>query len=434
MKKSYTMIGAVACSLFMTAVAATPAVRQTSTGKVEMNKLTKIESMPMAVDTQAPMRAAGFTKLDDLVGDWDVNYNSLLDGQSGPQTRTYTVAIKDAAKGEVSVSGIINVSGLKDFVAVVDLEKGTFSISNKQLLGKDSDGDVMLYFKDVSDEGKLMAGASSMDALVGTISGNTITFPELAVWALGDPTNENAGWYLLGHAFSMTCAVSQGDPNEGWKDLCNAEFIDGWIMPGTGNDPEKYPWTVKVQQNVENPKLLRLDNPYAASGSPLKQAAETNGGYVVISLEDVDFVQVEDKIYTGVKNGTDKICATNIEGFYVGQGFSAAQIKEQLGNQIPAWSTYKDKVISIPTCRFSTGDGKMYSWQSQNGASLVDKMQTKLVLEKDPFDTNSVEMIGTEENAPVEYFTLQGMRVVNPEKGQILVKRQGSKVSKVVVR
>ena len=58
MKKSYTMIGAVACSLFMTAVAATPAVRQTSTGKVEMNKLTKIESMPMAVDTQAPMRAA----------------------------------------------------------------------------------------------------------------------------------------------------------------------------------------------------------------------------------------------------------------------------------------------------------------------------------------------------------------------------------------
>ena len=51
----------------------------------------------------------------------------------------------------------------------------------------------------------------------------------------------------------------------------------------------------------------------------------------------------------------------------------------------------------------------MYTWQTQNGASLVDKMKTKLVLEKDPFDTNSVEMIGTEETAPVEYFTLQGM-------------------------
>lgn len=37
-------------------------------------------------------------------------------------------------------------------------------------------------------------------------------------------------------------------------------------------------------------------------------------------------------------------------------------------------------------------------------------------------------------NAPVEYFNLQGMRVANPEAGQLVIKRQGKAVSKIVVR
>ena len=32
------------------------------------------------------------------------------------------------------------------------------------------------------------------------------------------------------------------------------------------------------------------------------------------------------------------------------------------------------------------------------------------------------------------YFNLQGVRVVNPEPGQILIRKQGSKVEKVIVR
>lgn len=37
-------------------------------------------------------------------------------------------------------------------------------------------------------------------------------------------------------------------------------------------------------------------------------------------------------------------------------------------------------------------------------------------------------------NAPVEYFNLQGIRVATPEAGQLLIKRQGNKASKVVIR
>lgn len=42
------------------------------------------------------------------------------------------------------------------------------------------------------------------------------------------------------------------------------------------------------------------------------------------------------------------------------------------------------------------------------------------------------DMEATDENAPVEYYNLQGLRVLNPENG-IYIRRQGSKVTKVII-
>lgn len=47
--------------------------------------------------------------------------------------------------------------------------------------------------------------------------------------------------------------------------------------------------------------------------------------------------------------------------------------------------------------------------------------------------STGVEGIEADDNAPVEYFNMQGVRVENPENG-IFIRRQGNKVSKVVVK
>jgi len=39
-----------------------------------------------------------------------------------------------------------------------------------------------------------------------------------------------------------------------------------------------------------------------------------------------------------------------------------------------------------------------------------------------------------DENAPVEYFNLQGMKVNNPAAGQLVIRRQGNKVNKMIIR
>lgn len=48
-------------------------------------------------------------------------------------------------------------------------------------------------------------------------------------------------------------------------------------------------------------------------------------------------------------------------------------------------------------------------------------------------DTSGVSETEVDENAPVEYFNLQGVKVANPEKG-IFIRRQGKEVKKIMVR
>lgn len=48
-------------------------------------------------------------------------------------------------------------------------------------------------------------------------------------------------------------------------------------------------------------------------------------------------------------------------------------------------------------------------------------------------NVTGISEIAAEENAPVEYFNLQGVRVANPENG-LYIKRQGNKVEKVYVK
>jgi len=50
----------------------------------------------------------------------------------------------------------------------------------------------------------------------------------------------------------------------------------------------------------------------------------------------------------------------------------------------------------------------------------------------DPNGVNGVNDITVDNNAPVEYFNLQGVRVANPENG-LFIRRQGSKVAKVAL-
>ncbi len=76
------------------------------------------------------------------------------------------------------------------------------------------------------------------------------------------------------------------------------------------------------------------------------------------------------------------------------------------------------------------------SVQQAKGTSIFDLDFQLLEIDLLGNGEGSVEGIisDNDADAPVEYFNLQGVRVANPEAGQLVIKRQGSTVTKIVVR
>lgn len=82
------------------------------------------------------------------------------------------------------------------------------------------------------------------------------------------------------------------------------------------------------------------------------------------------------------------------------------------------------KFISLYMATDPNADGQ-YSWCGQ--LKNVVMTRTNAGVEAVLGDNN-------DENAPVEYFNLQGMKVNNPAAGQLVIRRQGNKVNKMIIR
>lgn len=91
--------------------------------------------------------------------------------------------------------------------------------------------------------------------------------------------------------------------------------------------------------------------------------------------------------------------------------------------------------INVPNWNafyYEFGSGEAYYFWPMTNTKIVLDLDLDTVVEA------GVEGIAADAefdvNAPAEYFNLQGIRVATPEAGQLLIKRQGNKATKVVIR
>lgn len=107
-----------------------------------------------------------------------------------------------------------------------------------------------------------------------------------------------------------------------------------------------------------------------------------------------------------------------------------------LTNTTPVKITLSDEAITLLTAENTevmavvNGEVAEDKFEITNeGYKLMADGQGHLMLVVD--EGSAVSELEADENAPVEYFNLQGVKVANPEKG-IYIKRQGEKVTKVI--
>lgn len=408
MKHFYSIITMAAATL--SAAAATPTVQQ---AQLQLNKPAKVatigkvdfasaKSMKKAQKKAPETKEA--TSVKDYEGEYVWDFAPLLNSMSSPGEVTITVT--DEATGAVEITGITPAGiGYNAIKGTIDMTEGTLTISNGQYLGEYDEGSPdYFYLKGVDEEGYITDGKNDQEATVGTIDGTTIVFPDMDIWAVGNPDNEDLGWWALSYMNEFD-KVEYVDPMEGWEVYCTGKMQDGWIYPGFGIDPVGKEFEVEIHKSTTTSGLYRVYNPYMSEGFQYHTMAAE--GAIVFDITDPEFVMVLDGVKSGFKNGASNICCTNYEGYFVDGGYTKEEVQEVLTANGIAASTFKNNVVSIPAARFSTGDGKAYSW---NGTANL--MVAAITFDKTPTEYVATGISFAEEEVSLKEGTTTVLNVV----------------------
>lgn len=240
------------------------------------------------------------------------------------------------------------------------------------------------------------------------------------------------------------------DDTANWTSLGNATFMDGWVLPLFGidqTDPANQ-YEVELQQNNDNKNIYRLVDPYHGNSPVAADNGSSKAGYIVFDVTDPDHVvfKTVESGFALAQVGLSKMYCMDFLSAYMGENNSdnVQTIVDALAqNEIDIpFTTFKNGVVNLPSTFKNATDGYenaacfgiqgdfygMYVWQSQSGA--VANMTAKIIFPETGIDN----VVAGETDAPVKYFNLQGIEVVKPAAGQVVIRKQGNNATKFMAR
>ena len=167
----------------------------------------------------------------------------------------------------------------------------------------------------------------------------------------------------------------------------------------------------------------RLVNPFKNS----KYASEryyhsSHNHYIYINADNADCIFLEESPI-GFDFGQGLVRYSSSARYYLDAGFELEEcIELGLGAEYSDGKlSFGDEAILVSALGYDNGD-----W-------YITDAGTEIVL-PDGVDLSGVESVidDNNENAKVELYNLQGIRITNPQEGQFYIKRQGNKVSKLI--
>lgn len=238
------------------------------------------------------------------------------------------------------------------------------------------------------------------------------------------PENHGFSWvaysdskYGMSVGYLALFDVEGMELSSNWASLGDGVFTDNAFAPAFGASVE--PYDVTVYQSTLNTAVYKVINPWKGFFEAKKFTI--NSPTIYLDSEDPDNVLLE-LTSTGINGGE----AAGVYGV-LNEGWYCAATGEE-GPEAFTTLTTDDNSTTFTfepgsLCLYASATGKMY---------LLGKEASTIVIKSDA--NSGVIDIVADENAPVEYFNLQGVRVNNPAAGQFVIVRQGSKVTKTIVR
>lgn len=329
------------------------------------------------------------------------------------------------------------------FVGTVDLDKGTITCAEQNTI----------YMSNYNEYMKFVG-------VKGIVEGEKINFEEGGAFVL-NITDEGLEAPTDGFALRVTdgyfyCAAGFDIPQVKVYEFNAAEwnllpekcqYTDNWFVNFYNPDywPQQ-PVECEVYQNKSNANMFAVVNPYMQGDWAQLNAASMDSslapGYVIFeNLSCYDGEEYLSVLLPCVFNGLwgeyveegvmSDVAAYNNEGYlYFSAGWIADDIMDDCYASDITPSTYdpETRTAELRNLRFGITGAPMASYWF--GEEVDPEAYIQVVL-PDFGGVDGVEIDNS--NAPVRYFNLQGVEVANPEQGQIVIKRQGTNSTKVIM-
>lgn len=242
-------------------------------------------------------------------------------------------------------------------------------------------------------------------------------------------------------AFDLLGATYNGTEDSRWQDVGEVLFMDGWLCPIFDIDQTQAKYQVPIQRNVDNPYIYRLVDPYHI-GPIAPFNSSTKKGSINFDISDPDhvlFIKADAGFANPELGILSFFCYNTLGSLYTQYANSGIPLKELikgLQGQIP-FTTFKDGVVYLGS--FTDEDGLFYDanfgtqQMVSGGYTWVDDNDEPLNMTASiTIPAAGVESINSDNYYKPVYYNLLGQKVENPEKGQILIEKRGSKTKKVV--
>ncbi len=353
----------------------------------------------------------------------------------------------DIAQGsnenEIIVTGLCDIP--LPIVCKVEFETGVIYIKNQKLEGTipgdnpDETYEVHLqhaaWVDDGTGSGSQIAGETDIDLQAFIVDGGIVFGYPNDIIAMKAYKGDTFVRTISSVSYTVASPVYVDpytyEPIEG-----KATFEDGWILPALKVVPSTYPMEVVVERCVEKPGQYRIVDPYKNEIYADVNEGTDDPGYIVFDISNPECVIVLTDYRSGFYQKESwqlgHLYLFNLEGLILydyealGKAITSAEIKEEMNKAGYECSTYVDGVTTIKNCLFGYDANPMAGAFWQN---IDIEMTSKLTFPKG-FD--SVTDVEIENNEPVEYFNLQGIKVENPQNG-LYIRRQGKTAEKVYI-
>jgi len=267
-------------------------------------------------------------------------------------------------------------------------------------------------------------------------------FTLLAVAALGAMSManaENRSWDFTNWSAETVANLKAGAD---WSDIEKAADTEP-----TAQSKDNCFWQVSATENVNADGYLMANNVVIAELKGLKYTNTADrsfaiavnypdvpnagfgpykgGKYIWLGSKAKDYFIIP-AVAPGatIKMGVESHKKSDARGvkLYVGAGHEGTELMGPDGNEVAIPMEYQDLTWQVPANLTAPTDIQIYN---TNGCHIYYITVTEA-------GSSAIENIAADENAPVEYYNLQGVRVANPESG-LYIRKQGNTATKVVL-